>query len=161
MKTNTPDNPKRNSPDSDETARKQHPYAGAEVLEDVSTDIEGLQTSNKSGKHSSVEKLAASRPEFGEGRAGQAVAGAFGDDDGHRITGRNADPHTNQFRCSGCGRYFNTSGELSSHETECRLAKAASASGRDSLQHEDATPHAPNHAESKEQRFQHGTKQPS
>jgi hypothetical protein len=160
MKTNTPDNPKGNLPDSDETARNQHPYAGAEVMEDVGADIEGLQTSNKSGKHSSVEKLAASRPEFGEGRGSQAVPGAFGDDPDHEITGRNARSHTNQFRCSGCGRYFNSAGELSAHEPECRLAKAATAAGRDSLQHEDTTPHASNDAESKEHRFQHGTKQP-
>lgn len=160
MKTNTPDNPKGNLPDSDETARSQHAYAGAEVMEDVSADIEGLQTSNKSGKHSSVEKLAASRPEFGEGRGAQPVPGAFGEDPDHQITGRNARPNTNQFRCSGCGRYFNSASELSSHEPECRLAKAATASGRDSLRHEDSTPHAPNDAESKEHPFQHGTKQP-
>jgi hypothetical protein len=147
MKTNTPDNPKGNSPDSDETARSKHPYAGDEVMEDVSSDIEGLQTSNKSGKHSSVEKLAASRPEFGAGRGAQQVSGAFGDDPEHVQTGRNAGPGTNQFRCSGCGRYFNTQAELSAHEPECRLAKAATASGRDSLRHEDSTPHAPNDAE--------------
>jgi hypothetical protein len=159
MKTNTPDTPKRNSPGSDETARGQHPYAGDEVLEDVSDDIEGLQTSNKSGKHSSVEKLAASRPEFGAGRGAQPVSGAFGADPSHEVTGRNAAPDTNQFRCSGCGRYFNTASELSAHEPECRLAKAATPSGRESLKHEDTTPHQPNDAESKEHRFQHGTKQ--
>src|SRR3954465_6744372 len=130
MKTNTPDNPKGNSPDSDETARSQHPYAGAEVMEDASSAIEGLQTSNKSGKHSSVEKLAASRPEFGEGRGAQPVDGAFGDDESHPVTGRDASPDTSRFRCSGCGRYFDTAGELSTHEGECRLAKAATESGR-------------------------------
>ncbi len=35
-------------------------------MPDVDTSTPGLQTSNKSGKHSSAEKLAASRPEFGE-----------------------------------------------------------------------------------------------
>ena len=141
MKTNTPDNPKGNLPDSDETARRKHPYSGDEVIEDASTDTEGLQTSNKSGKHSSAEKLAASRPEFGAGRGAQPVSGAFGEDESQEVTGRNAGPDTNQFRCSGCGTYFNSSGELSAHESECRLAKTATASGRDSLQHEDATSH--------------------
>jgi hypothetical protein len=159
MKTNTPDNPKGNLPDSDETARGKHPYTGDEPIEDASTDIEGLQTSNKSGKHSSVEKLAASRPEFGAGRGAQPVSGATGEDKSHQPAGRNASPDTNQFRCSGCGRYFNTAGELSAHEPECRLAKAATAAGRESLRHEDTTPHAPNDAESKEHPFQHGTKQ--
>jgi len=159
VKTNTPHLPKTNSPDSDETARGKHSYAGDEAMPDVSSDIEGLQTSNKTGKHSSVEKLAASRPEFGAAAGAQPVDGAFGNDPQHVVTGRNAGPGTNQFRCSGCGRYFNTAGELSTHELECRTAKAATASGRDSLRHEDQTPHAPNDAESKEHPFQHGTKQ--
>jgi hypothetical protein len=77
MKTNTPSHAKSHLPDSDETARNKHPYAGEEIIEDASTEIEGLQTSNKSGKHSSVEKLAASRPEFGSGRGAQPVDGAF------------------------------------------------------------------------------------
>ncbi len=159
MKTNTPNNPKTNSPDSDESARGKHADAADDVMEDVSLDIEGLQTSNKTGKHSSVEKLAASRPEFGSSAGAQPVSGAFGHDPSHQVTGRNAQPNTNQFRCSGCGRYFSSAGELSTHEPECRLAKAATAAGRESLKHEDATPHAPNDAESKTHRFQHGTKQ--
>ena len=159
VKTNTPNNPKGNLPDSDESARRQHPFTGDELAEDASSDIEGLQTSNKSGKHSSVEKLAASRPEFGAGRGAQPVSGAFGDDESHKATGRNAGPNTNQFRCSGCGRYFNTAAELSAHETECRAAKAATGWGRENLEEEDRTPHPANDAESKEQRFQHGTKQ--
>jgi hypothetical protein len=80
MKTNTPHLPKTNSPDSDETARAKHPYSGDEADLDVSADIEGLQTSNKTGKHSSVEKLAASRPEFGTSPGAHHVDGAFGDD---------------------------------------------------------------------------------
>jgi hypothetical protein len=147
MKTNTPSNAKGNLPDSDETARRKHSYAGDEQIEDASPDIEGLQTSNKSGKHSSVEKLAASRPEFGEGRGAQPVPGAFGEDEEHQVTGRSASPNTSQFRCSGCGRYFDTAGELSAHEPECRLAKAATESGRENLQHEDSTPHARNDAD--------------
>lgn len=147
MKTNNPDNRKSNSPDSDQTARNRHPDAGDEMIEDASTDIEGPQTSNKSGKHSSIEKLAASRPEFGAGRGAQPVAGAFGDDESHPITGRNARPDSNRFRCSGCGRYFDRAEELAAHEPECRLAKAATSAGRDSLRHEDTTPHPRNDAD--------------
>jgi hypothetical protein len=120
---------KANPPDSDETARQKHGYAG-ENIPDADTSVEGLQASNKSGKHSSAEKLAASRPEFGEGRGAQPVSGAFGDDETHQVTGRNAGPGTNQFHCDSCGRYFNTQDELSAHQTECRLAKNATAAGR-------------------------------
>ncbi len=147
MKTNTPHLPKSNSPDSDETARAKHPYAGAEEVPDASPDIEGLQTSNKSGKHSSVEKLAASRPEFGSGSGAKPVDGAFGDDPDHEISGREAGSQTNQFRCSACGRYFNSETDLSAHEQDCRLAKAATAAGRDALQREDATSHPRNDAD--------------
>lgn len=133
MKSNTPDNPKQNSPNSDETARAKHPYAGDEAVPDASDDIAGLQTSNKTGKHSSAEKLAASRPEFGAGRGAQPVSGAFGDDESHEVTGRLAGPGTNEFRCGSCGRYFNTREELAEHEVDCRLAKSATASGRGSL----------------------------
>ncbi|MBV8864769.1 MAG: hypothetical protein JO210_05145, partial [Acidobacteriaceae bacterium] len=149
MKTNTPHVPKTNSPDSDETARGKHAYAGDDDNPDASSDIEGLQTSNKTGKHSSVEKLAASRPGFGASAGAKPVDGAFGDDPNHPITDRDAGPGTNQFRCNACGRYFNSVGELSSHEVECRLAKAATASGRDSLRNEDATSHPSNDAGSK------------
>lgn len=126
-------NPKTDSPASDETARAKHAYAGDEAMADVSDDIDGLQTSNKSGKHSSVQKLAASRPEFGTGRGAQQVSGAFGDDPNHQITGRNAQPDMNHFRCRGCGRYFDTAETLSDHETECLLAKAATPSGAKSI----------------------------
>jgi tRNA(Ile2) C34 agmatinyltransferase TiaS len=68
----------------------------------------------------------------------------------------NASEGTNQFRCNACGRYFNTQVELSQHETECRSAKAATAEGRRELEEQDNQPHAPNDAESKEHRFQHG-----
>jgi len=70
-----------------------------------------------------------------------------------------AAPGTNQFRCNACGRYFNTQQELSSHEPECRAAKVSTSSGRHSLEEQDAQPHQPNDAESKEHPFQHGTKQ--
>ncbi len=115
---------KTDLPPSDETARSKHADAASDNPADVDTSYTP-QTSNKSGKHSSVEKLAASRPEFGAGRGAQPVSGAFGDDPDHVKTGRNAGPGTNQFRCESCGRYLNTQEELSEHETECRLAKAA------------------------------------
>jgi len=146
MKTNTPHLPKTNLPDSDETARGKHAYAGDEQIEDASQNIDGLQTSNKTGKHSSAEKLAASRPEFGPSAGAKPVDGAFGNDPEHNVTGRLAGPDTNQFRCSACGRFFNSHSELSAHEGECRLAKAATASGRESLEHEDSTQHARNDA---------------
>src|SRR5579884_2993165 len=121
---------KTNYPDSDESARRNHPDAADEAMPDVDTSVPDLQSSNKSGKHSSAEKLAASRPEFGAGRGAQPVDGAFGHNEGeHQITGRNAGPGTNRYRCETCGRYFNTEGELSAHETECRAAKAATPAG--------------------------------
>ena len=121
---------KTNFPDSDETARHKHPDAGEENVPDADTSIPNLQTSNKSGKHSSAEKLAASRPEFGTGRGAVPVDGAFGKDDQiHEVTGRLAGSNTNQFRCETCGRYFNTQQELDEHAPECRLAKAATNRG--------------------------------
>ena len=117
---------KTNLPDSDESARRKHAEAEDEDIPDASEDIEGLQMSSKTGKHSSAEKLAASRPEFGTGAGAKPVDGAFGDDPNHPITGREAGPNTNQFQCDSCGRFFNTEAELSTHQVECRLAKEAS-----------------------------------
>jgi hypothetical protein len=62
-------------PDSDITARK--PDTEEEDLF-IPDNIEGQQTSGKSGKHSAVQKLAASRPEFATGAAAKPKAGAFG-----------------------------------------------------------------------------------
>jgi hypothetical protein len=139
---------KFNAPDSDQSARKSHPPEEDLDTGEATNATMNPQTSGKTGKHSSAEKLAASRPEFGEGRGAQPVAGAFGHDtEEPHATGRNAGPGTNQFRCSGCGRYFNTEAELRTHETECRVAKAATAGGRDSLRPQDTTPHEPNDAE--------------
>jgi hypothetical protein len=121
---------KTNYPDSDESARKKHPDAADDPMPDVDAARPGLQTSNKSGKHSSAEKLAASRPEFGSGRGAQPVDGAFGrDEEGQHPVGRNASPGTNQYQCETCGRFFNTESELSQHEVECRSAKAATSGG--------------------------------
>ncbi len=122
---------KTNYPDSDESARSKHPDSADDAMPDVDTAAPGMQTSNKSGKHSSAEKLAASRPEFGAGRGAQPVDGAFGaDEEGQHPTGRNASPGTNQYQCETCGRFFNTQSELSEHEIECRAAKRATAAGR-------------------------------
>src|SRR5438552_8426174 len=105
---------KMNYPDSDQSARKSHPAKGDEETAERTGETVNAQTSQKSGKHSSAEKLAASRPEFGEGRGAQPVDGAFGSDEEgeHQVTGRLAAPDTNQFRCESCGRYFNTREEL-------------------------------------------------
>jgi hypothetical protein len=123
---------KTNYPDSDQSARKSHPAEGDEEVAESTDQTLDVQTSHKSGKHSSAEKLSASRPESGEGRGAQPVDGSFGrDEEGeHKVTGRLAGPGTNQFRCESCGRYFNAREELSRHETECRTAKAATPSGR-------------------------------
>lgn len=123
---------KSNAPDSDQSARKSHhPNEDLDAAEAVEAN---LQTSHKSGKHSTAEKLADSRPEFADGRGAQPVDGAFGRDteEPHR-TGRNASPGTDEFRCDSCGRYFNTEPDLRAHETECRIAKAATAGGRESI----------------------------
>jgi hypothetical protein len=123
---------KTNYPDSDQSARKSHPAQGDEEVAESTDETVNVQTSHKSGKHSSAEKLSASRPEFGEGRGAQPVDGAFGhhEEGEHQVTGRLAGPGTNQFHCESCGRYFNTRGELSEHEIECQTAKAATAAGR-------------------------------
>ncbi len=125
---------KTNYPDSDESARSNHPGLEDKDTTEIPDQNENLQTSLKSGKHSSVEKLSASRPEWGTGRGAVPVDGAFGREEDeakeHHPTGRNAGPGTNQFRCETCGRWLNTRGELSQHEVECRAAKAATAAGR-------------------------------
>ena len=68
---------KRNFPDSDESARKAIENLESEQ-EDIDTQIEGRQISNKSGKRSSAEKLASSRPEFGTSPGANPVPGASG-----------------------------------------------------------------------------------
>jgi hypothetical protein len=67
---------KQNSvPDSDQSVRGLPPEVDPE--EGIMGD--GAQTSHKSGKHSSREKLAASRPEHGTGAQAKPVDGADGD----------------------------------------------------------------------------------
>lgn len=72
-----------------------------------------------------------------------------------------ASPGTNQFRCNACGRYFNSESELRDHEFDCRATKISTSEGARELNEQDKQPHQPNDAESKEHRFQHGTKQPN
>ncbi len=72
---------KTNYPDSDESARKMHQEFADDPLADTDTDdaaLTDVQTSTKSGKHSSVEKQAAALPEFRIGRGASPVDGAFG-----------------------------------------------------------------------------------
>ncbi|HLG99537.1 MAG TPA: hypothetical protein VKX49_24735 [Bryobacteraceae bacterium] len=63
---------------SDRSARKRGERLETDVSRDGG-DITRAQTSTKSGKHSTVLKLQASRPEFGPGAGAKKVAGAFGD----------------------------------------------------------------------------------
>jgi hypothetical protein len=76
----TADDPKKTGlPDSDESARQRHAQEQEEENWNEVTDVvKTTQTSHKSGKHSSTEKLAASRPEFGEDRGAKPVDGASG-----------------------------------------------------------------------------------
>lgn len=76
------------TPDSDETARKDGADVDTADREDLATA--NGQTSNNSGKHSSVEKLTASRPESGVSRGAKPVPGAFGnpENDDQERTGR-------------------------------------------------------------------------
>ncbi len=67
-------------PNSDETARHKVEPEDTTVDETVE-NLDGRQTSQKTGKHSSVEKLAASRPEFSESPGAHPVPGADGDQD--------------------------------------------------------------------------------
>jgi hypothetical protein len=123
---------KNTHPESDQSVRKSHPAQGDTDTSESSDRTVNAQTSTKTGKHSSVEKLSASRPNFGEGRGAQPVDGAFGFEEnkqGHSAA-RGPSPGMNQYRCETCGRYFNVEAELLAHETECRLAKAATNTGR-------------------------------
>jgi hypothetical protein len=68
-------------PDSDESARNKH---APDIEEQITDDLEegaDLQTSHKTGKHSSAMKLSASRPELKRGRGAVPVDGAHGSDD--------------------------------------------------------------------------------
>lgn len=65
-------------PDSDQMARPKHNQSDDQ---DTTADNAIGQTSGKSGKHSSAEKLAASRPEFGESSTHHAAHGASGSGD--------------------------------------------------------------------------------
>lgn len=100
------------TPDSDQTAR--HRSEDLTDLSDFPDNIEGLQTSNKTGKHSSVEKLAASRSDFAPRPS---------------VHPDLVDENMPSVRCPYCGRAFYTESDLSDHEVECRLAKEATHRG--------------------------------
>lgn len=121
-------------PDSDTRARHPREDMSEELTEPLPENLEGRQTSNKEGMHSTVQKLAASRSEFA---SAAPVSGAFGD-------GRPEEVGTGRFRCSSCGRYFDEEPLLRMHEKECRIAKVATRQGERELEEEDRTPHAPN-----------------
>jgi hypothetical protein len=72
-------NKKTSLPKSDQTARKMEDDL-SDTKYDQAENME-RQTSNKSGKHSSVEKLTASRPEFDAAPGAKPVPGAFGSDE--------------------------------------------------------------------------------
>jgi hypothetical protein len=87
---------KTNPPDSDLTARKRQ---GVRDLEKSEEGAATPETSNKTGKHSSVEKLAASRPEFAAAPGAKAKPGSFGD--GRAKKGR--EPATGSATTKGFG----------------------------------------------------------
>jgi len=124
-------------PDSDVSARHAREAVLDEATEDAPENLEGRQTSNKQGSHSTVEKLAASRSEFSPRSSAGPVAGAFGGD-------QPVPSGTGQFRCNACGRYFDVESDLRVHEGECRAAKQSTREGSGELAREDKTPHAPN-----------------
>jgi len=76
---------KMNQPDSDESTRHNHPAQDDELDTSADEAVDGLQTSGKSGKHSTAMKLAASRPDYGTGRRAEHVDGAFGKDDAQAV----------------------------------------------------------------------------
>lgn len=115
-------------PDSDVSARRRRTDVEEELGEQPLENLDDLQTSNKAGGHSTVEKLAASRPEFG------AHPGAVPQEVNKK----------GRFRCNACGRFFDTETDLGHHEIECRAAKQATHEGAAELAHEDAVPHPPN-----------------
>jgi hypothetical protein len=83
-KTETPDKKKTNLPGSDQSARSKHAETREQEREnwnEITDVVTPLKTSNNSAKHSSAEKLAASRSESSEGSQAQAVSGVFGSED--------------------------------------------------------------------------------
>lgn len=85
MARNTNDGKKTDLPDSDESARQKHAQEQEqENWSEVTDVVTTTQTPHKSGKHSTAEKLAASRPEFGQGNQGKPVDGASGKQEENR-----------------------------------------------------------------------------
>ena len=138
-------------PKSDKTARKQSEDLGAEISEPAGNSLD-RQISSKTGKRSSAQKLASSRPEFGSSPGANPVAGAFGSGQEEASKGEH------QFRCNACGRWFETETEFTEHTPECRLAKEATLSGRDQLSRQDRESHEPGDRDSDKTPFLHRTK---
>ena len=70
---------KTNYPDSDQSNRRGYPPADYEnPPAENGGDLDLLETSHKSGKHSSVIMGAASRTDSAEARGAEHVPGAFG-----------------------------------------------------------------------------------
>jgi hypothetical protein len=85
MARRTENGPKTDLPDSDQSARQKHAQEQEdENWNEVTDVVTDLRTSNKSGKHSTAEKLSASRPEFGDGGRAQHVDGASGSSEEER-----------------------------------------------------------------------------
>ncbi len=57
--------------------------------------------------------------------------------------GKTFDPagREERYRCGACGRFFDTEGELRTHEPECRSAKQATESGTHLLERDEHMPH--------------------
>lgn len=79
-------------PDSDVTPRDTAKDQEPDLFTDPAHDPP--QTSTKSGKHSSVMKKAASRPERATGNAAKPVPGAFGKDED--LPTRQETPHSEE-----------------------------------------------------------------
>jgi hypothetical protein len=85
MARSTDEVKKTDLPDSDQSARQKHAEEQEEENWNEVTDVvTATQTSHKTGKHSTAEKLAASRPEFSEGRGAKPVDGASGSQEEER-----------------------------------------------------------------------------
>ena len=101
------------TPESDVSARHPREDMSEEIYDTPNESLQQRQTSNKSGSHSNVEKLRASRSEFAPRPSAGPVPGARGPEQ--------PQPETpGAFRCASCNRTFDTETERRRHEPECR-----------------------------------------
>jgi hypothetical protein len=68
-----------------------------------------------------------------------------------------SDSEKTKFRCSACGRYFDTQSDLTAHEVECRAAKQSTEQGRAEMEAEDRAERLPDDQHTKDRPFRHGT----